>query len=370
MSSGLGAGHPVVLQELLESFVRSGTVAGAVALVERDGRREVAVAGVADLATGRLLTRDTPFRYASITKPLVAAATMTFVDDGALRLDDPIERWLPELRGVRVLRTPDADLDDTVALQRPQSVEDLLTSRCGWGFPSSFEGEWVQSLFPLQPGLEISLPPAPQEWLTALAALPLRHQPGEGWLYNTSFDLLGILLARVGGADLGEVLRTRLFGPLGMRDTAFSAAPDRLPAAYRLGADGLDLFDASDGRWSSPPRFLSGAGGLVGTLDDWSRFAHELLAPRLLSPDAVRAMTTDHLIDAQRLEGEVFLEGEGWGFGGSVHPVTGRYGWVGGSGTSAHVVPARGTTGILLTQTAMDSPVPPTFLREFWDYAF
>lgn len=157
-----------------------------------------------------------------------------------------------------------------------------------------------------------------------------------------------------------------------MTDTAFSAAPERLSVAYRATVDGLELFEGPDGRWSTPPRFPSGrlAGGLVGSLADWTRFAHELLAPRLLSPLAVRALATDHLTTEQRVEGELFLEGEGWGLGGSVDPVTGRYGWVGGSGTSGHVVPATGTTGILLTRTALDSPVPPTFPREFRDYAF
>ncbi len=144
-----------------------------------------------------------------------------------------------------------------------------------------------------------------------------------------------------------------------------------------------DTLDGPDGQWSSPPEFPLGNGGLAGTADDWLAFARMLLAGgtgpggrRLLTADSVRLMTTDHTTPAQREIGALFLEGQGWGFGGSVDiavidpwHVPGRYGWVGGTGTSAHITPSAGTVAILLAQVAADSPVPPEWMRDFWQYA-
>ena len=126
-----------------------------------------------------------------------------------------------------------------------------------------------------------------------------------------------------------------------------------------------------DRLWTEPPIFPSGSGGLVSTLADWHRFGRMLLAEGgdLLSPESVRLMTTDHLTQQQRDASTLFLEGAGWGFGGAVEP-DGRYGWVGGTGTSAHVAPSTGTVGVLLTQVMMAGPTPPPLMRTFWRYAF
>jgi CubicO group peptidase (beta-lactamase class C family) len=204
----------------------------------------------------------------------------------------------------------------------------------------------------------------PDEWLATLAQVPLLHQPGEAWLYNTCSDVQGVLIARISGQPLPEFLAERIFEPLGMTDTSFFVPPeklDRLPP-YRGPDDGL---------WTKPPIFPSGAGGLVSTLADWHRFGRMLLADGggLLSPRSVRSMTTDHLTQEQRDASTLFLEGAGWGFGGSV-ATDGRYGWVGGTGTSAHVVPSSGTIGILFTQVQMTGPTSTQLMREFWQYAF
>jgi CubicO group peptidase (beta-lactamase class C family) len=158
---------------------------------------------------------------------------------------------------------------------------------------------------------------------------------------------------------------------------------DRFTTSYRPRPEGgLELADAPDGQWSSLPAFPSGAGGLVSTVDDWHAFARMLLAEgvaggrRLLSADAVRQMTRDHLTSAQRKASGLFTEGQGWGFGGSVDVepidawnVMGRYGWVGGTGTTAHLVPSTGAVGILFTQVEMTGPTPPALMRDFWRYA-
>jgi len=154
-----------------------------------------------------------------------------------------------------------------------------------------------------------------------------------------------------------------------MTDTGFHVPfekLDRLPP-YR----GPDFAPIADGLWTEPPIFPSGAGGLVSTLADWHRFGRMLLADGagLLSPQSVRLMTTDHLTQEQRQASMLFLEGAGWGFGGAV-TTDGRYGWVGGTGTTAHVAPSTGTIGILVTQLQMTGPTPTQFMREFWQYAF
>ena len=347
------------LRDLLETYVESGTVPGAAALVARGDDVEVAGAGEVE--------RESIVRIASTTKPITAAAIMILIDDGLVSLDDPIARWLPELASPLVVRTPESAIDDVVPATRPLTVEDVLTFRAGWGFPSDFSLPAVVQLFRRLP--VFGPRETPDEWLATLAQVPMLRQPGEAWLYNTCSDVQGVLIARVSRQPLPEFFAERIFEPLGMSDTSFhvpSEKFDRLPP-YR----GPDFARIDDGLWTEPPIFPSGAGGLVSTLSDWHRFGRMLLADggALLSPESVRLMTTDHLTEEQRDASTLFLEGAGWGFGGAV-AADGRYGWVGGTGTSAHVASSSGTIGILLTQLQMTGPTPTQFMREFWRYAF
>ncbi|MFG2630949.1 serine hydrolase domain-containing protein [Streptomyces sp. NPDC048473] len=381
------------LYDLLEKYVGGGSAPGAVGLVARGDRVEVTAVGSADADGTAPMARDSIFRIASITKPVVAAAVMMLVDDGRIALDDPVGQWLPELASPKVVRTPAGPVDDVVPAARAITVADLLTFRAGCGFPSDFSLPVVGLLFselkqgPPQPRLI----EAPDAWMATLSRIPLLHQPGEAWLYNTCSDILGVLIARVSGRPLPDFLAERLFEPLGMADTGFAVPADKLDrftSYYRSGPEGggLQLVDAPDGQWSSVPAFPSGAGGLVSTVDDWYSFARMLLAGgsadgsddgrRVLSAESVRLMTTDHLTRAQRDDSTLFLEGQGWGFGGSVDVeavdtwnVPGRYGWVGGTGTAAHLTPSTGTVSVLLTQLEMAGPTPPAVMREFWRYA-
>lgn len=376
------------LRDIVEPHVRNGVVPGAVALVARGDRVEVQAAGCVDVDGTSPMSRDSIFRIASITKPIIAAAVMILADDGRIALDDPVAPWLPELASPTVVRTPSSAIDDVVPAARPITVADLLTSRAGYGFPSDFSLPAVGPLFSeLQQGPpRPQLVPEPDDWMAALSRIPLLHHPGEAWLYNTCSDIQGVLIARVSGQPLAEFLAERLFDPLGMVDTAFEVPPgklDRLTSYYQTDADGgLELIDAPDGQWSSPPAFPSGAGGLVSTVDDWHSFARMLLADgtvesrRLLSPASVRQMTAEHLTQPQRDASTLFLDGQGWGFGGSVDVeiidpwnVVGRYGWVGGTGTTAHLTPSTGAVTILLSQLAMTGPTPPTVMRDIWRYA-
>jgi CubicO group peptidase (beta-lactamase class C family) len=343
----------------LQGFLDSADVPGAAALVARGDEIEIASAGD--------IEPDSIVRVASITKPITATAVMLLVEDGFAALDDPITRWLPELAAPQVVRTPQSPIDDVVPAARPVTVEDVLTFRAGWGFPSDFSLPAVGELFAKLPVFGVR--ETPDEWLVTLAGVPMLAQPGEAWLYNTCSDLQGVLVARVSGRPLPEFLAERIFEPLGMADTGFHVPADkldRLPTRH-----GALPVVADERLWKEPPIFPSGAGGLVSTLADWHRFGRMLLAEGggLLSPESVRLMTTDHLTQEQRDASTLFLEGAGWGFGGSV-AADGRYGWVGGTGTAAHVLPSSDTVGILFTQVQMMGPTPTPLMREFWDYAF
>ncbi|MCQ9181071.1 beta-lactamase family protein [Streptomyces sp. IBSBF 2953] len=372
------------LRETLQRYVDDGAVPGAVGLVARGDEVEAVSVGSRDADGTAPMTRDSLFRIASITKPVTAAALLTLVEEGTVGLDSPVAEWLPELAEPMAVRTPSAPVDDVVPAARPITVEDLLSSRPGWGFPSDFSLPAVQALFDVQKdGRAPQAFPEPGAWLADLARVPLLYQPGEAWLYGTASDLQGVLIARASGRTLPEFLAERIFEPLGMRDTAFEVPKekrDRFTTAYRPdGTGGLALADAPDGEWSSVPGFPSGGGGLAGTADDWLAFARMLLnggeadGHRVLSPTSVSRMTANHLSAAQREIGALFLEGQGWGYGGGVDVdpldpwnVPGRYGWVGGTGTTAHIVPQTGTVTILLTQTAMANPTPTPLMRDFW----
>ncbi|WP_329131134.1 serine hydrolase domain-containing protein [Streptomyces sp. NBC_00670] len=376
------------LEDVLTEHVGKGWAPGAVALVARGEEVEAAAVGTRALGGSEAMTRDTLFRIASLTKPLTAAAVMVLVDDGRLSLDDPVATWLPELAHPRVVRTPRSELDDTVPAARPITVFHLLASQAGYGLAPDFSLPHVRGLFGLQGGSwEPAGFPSADTWMARLGDYPLLHHPGDAWLYNTCSDVQGVLVARVTGRPLPEFLAERLLAPLGMADTGFSVPPgrrDRFATYYQPTPDGgLTAADGPDGMWSEEPAFASGAGGLVSTVDDYLAFARMLLADgetpdgrRVLSASSVRLMRTDHTSADRRAASELFLQGQGWGFGGSVDIAErdpwnspGRYGWVGGTGTTAHLDPATGTVALLMTQRAMGGPVPEEIMRDFWRYA-
>jgi CubicO group peptidase (beta-lactamase class C family) len=369
------------LEASLRPHVDSGVVPGLVALVALGDDVEVVALGTQD-SSGTPMARNSIFRAASITKPITAALTMRLVQDGLLDLDAPVDDLLPELAAPRVLRTLEGPLDDTVACVRPITARHLLTGTAGHGFCT-----WDSAVVPLlmerlhQAADDIHEVPAPDEWMRRLSTIPLMHQPGEGWTYNASYDVLGVLLARAAGQDLADVMAERLLEPLGMGDTGFHVPPDKVDRLTTMyGADdggALRVRDEPDGFFTRPPAFASGSGGLVTTADDWLAFGRMLLADGagLLRPESVRLMTTDHTTPRHRELGGWFLDGQGWAFGGGVDTalleewnVIGRYGWVGGTGTSAYVHPD-GTVAILLTQVVLGSPGVEDVLKAFWAYA-
>jgi CubicO group peptidase (beta-lactamase class C family) len=366
----------------LQPLVESQLVPGLVAAVGRGADAEVVVLGHQAVG-GRPMARDALFRIASITKPMTTALALTFVADGTLQLDVPVGDLLPELVAPVVVRSVTGPVEDTVPASRPITLRHLLTSTNGHGFPSDFSVPVVQLLVdrlrqgPPQPQ---QVPP-PDEWMAILSGIPLLHQPGEGFTYNAAFDILGVLLARAGGASLPELMARRLFGPLGMTDSAFAfpaGTEERRTSYYCNGDDGLLEQDGPRGQWATVPAFPSGAGGVVSTVDDVLAFQRMLLAHGgdILPADLVAAMTTDQLTPAIRSTDSVFLDGQSWGLGGGVDiavrhrwNLPGRYGWVGGTGTSAHVATAEDSVAVLLTQVELSGPTGSHVIETFWTAA-
>jgi CubicO group peptidase (beta-lactamase class C family) len=346
---------------------------------------EVHIEALGELAVGGPpVGRDSLFRIASTTKPITAAATLAVIEEGLLELEEPVDRLLPELAGRRVLVRQDGPLDETVPAERPITTRDLLTFTFGFGMAMemfSSREPWPIVRADDELGLASIHPPDPNAqpdadtWIANLGTLPLIAQPGERWLYNTGASVLGVLLARATGLPFGEVLRTRLFEPLGMRDTAFwTSETDRLATAYRPTPDGLVVWDQPGGTWSRPPAFEDGAAGLVSTVDDLYAFARMFTGggARVLSPESIRAMTTDQLTDAQKARGGLgpdFFEGSSWSFCQAVHS-SGAFGWDGGFGSSWLVDPGNDLIVIVLTQRHFESPDLPRVHREIQAAAY
>jgi CubicO group peptidase (beta-lactamase class C family) len=377
------------LEEVVGGHVDRGGVVGASWLVARGGEVHHGVAGTLE-AGGSPVAEDTIFRISSMTKPVTAVAALILVDECTLRLDEPVDRWLPEMADRQVLARPGGPLDETVPAHRPVTLRDLLTFRLGWGMDFSFSTPQPVLEAMAELGLGVGPPrpagpPEPDEWMRLVSPLPLEYQPGTRWLYHTSADVLGVLVARATGRPFGTILRERIFEPLGMRDTGFAVPAEDLarfgPCYWNDPASGSRMvFDPADGEWSRPPAFPSGGAGLVSTLVDYQAFAELLMGrgsyrgQRLVSRVAVETMTTNQLTDAQREASVVDLQGGvGWGFGVGVHvrrtqptASVGTYGWDGGLGTSWHNDPAEDLTGIILTNQAWSSPAPPPVCEDFW----
>jgi CubicO group peptidase (beta-lactamase class C family) len=217
--------------------------------------------------------------------------------------------------------------------------------------------------------------PDPDTWIAGLGSLPLIAQPGERWMYNTGASVLGVLLARAADQPFADVMRTRLFEPLGMRDTAFwTSQTSRLATAYQPTGAGLVVYDEADGAWSRQPAFCDGAAGLISTVDDLLAFARMLLdrGGSVLSEQSARAMTSDQLTKEQKARGGFgsdFFVGRSWGFGQQVLD-NGTFGWDGGLGSSWLVDPNNDLVVIVLTQRMWESSEPPRVHVAIQDAAY
>src|SRR5947209_6863274 len=231
------------LHQAMAARVARGEMPGMVTLVAKGDEVHVDAIGTMAFGGDQPMRRDTIFRITSMTKPILATATMLLVEDGTVALDEPVDRLLPELANRRVLRHIDGPLDDTVAANRPITVEDLLTFRMGHGmlveptfdppYPIVLAAHELQLVMgPPDP----RTPHDPDEWMRRFGTLPLMYQAGERGHYNTGTLVLGVLVARASRQPLGEFFRARIFEPLGMKDTGFSISPEqsrRLPGYYQ-----------------------------------------------------------------------------------------------------------------------------------------
>jgi len=397
MTQGLSPKRLERMHAVLTGYIDRGEVPGLVALVNRGEELHVEALGALSFG-GAPMERDTIFRIASMTKPIAAAAAMILVEECHLRLDDPVDELLPELANRKVLRRLDAPLEDVVPAKRAITLRDLLTFRWGFGFVMVWP-----PVYPIQKAMEAAglipgpnpVEQTPDDYMKRLGALPLMHQPGERWMYHTGSDVLGVLIARASGQGFADFLHERIFAPLAMKDTDFYVPPDkqgRLATSYLRDPATNELKvhdDPRASRWSKPPSFASGGGGLVSTVDDYLAFCRMMLGngryqrARILSPASVALMTIDHLTDGQKEGMEMFFgDGyggfkAGWGFGIGIDTKRvdlssspGRLGWVGGLGTAGSWDRQQNLTGIILTQRMLESPVLPRVMTDFWTLAY
>ncbi len=235
-TGGLSTARVDRMHDVMAGYVERGEVPGIVTLVGRRGEVHADAIGMKAVGGRDPIRRDTIFRIASMSKPIAAAAAMILVEECKLRLDEPVDRLLPELAARRVLKRLDGPLDDTVPSNRPISLRDLLTLRMGFGYimePGAYPIQKAanEQQILLGPPKPQTLP-APDEWIRRFVTLPLMHQPGEKWMYDLGLDVLGVLIARAAGQPLETFLRERIFEPLGMKDTGFSVPAPR-PTGFR-----------------------------------------------------------------------------------------------------------------------------------------
>ena len=368
---GGGAGRLARLDQLLQRYVDENRIAGAVALVLRDGKTtyEKAV-GWADKESGRRMTVDTMFRIASQTKAITSVAALQLVEEGRLGLTTPVGEFIPEFDKTMVALPADGGAAPVPAMRRI-TIRDLLTHTAGISYGTDAQ---VSSLYAAK-GLG---PAAGYGWYTAdkdepicvtmerLATLPFVAQPGEAWVYGYNTDVLGCVVERASGMPLDAFVRERITGPLGMKDTAFFPGPerrDRLATLYASGPGGT-IMRAPDGArgqghyLEGPRRSFSGGAGLVSTARDYARFLEmirkggTLDGARILSPRTVALMTTNQVGTLHSATGLGF----GLGFetvdryGANGMTSVGSYGWGGAYGTRYHVDPEARAVMVLMIQ--------------------
>ena len=319
------------ITDTISKFADAGSLAGAAMLVWQDGEiLQAAKVGWRDIESRLPMERDTLFRIASMTKPITSTVALMLLDEGRFALNDPITRWAPEFSQMRVLRSSTGTLDQTDPAERLITFEDLLTQRSGLTYADWHSGPIVKA-YKEALGGDIDSEVLPDDWITRLAALPLIDQPGAAFHYGHSTDLLGLLIARMEDAPLGDVLKRRIFDPLGMKDTGFTVPFEK--RERQAGAYGFDdsgqLYKRLTGPGNSflPERpegmaYVSGGQGLWSTVDDYLTFARMFVNAgavnnvRLLEPETLKLMMTNCLSENQLVKARSMLNaGHGFGLG-------------------------------------------------------
>ena len=365
---GLAADRLERIDTVLQRYVDSGQIAGAVALVARGG--EVAYLkpfGQANLADGTPMRTDAIFRIASMTKAITSVAVMMLYEEGRLLLSDSVSKYIPAFQDLQVIDSfsEEDTTYTTVPAEREITIHDLLTHTSGipYGFGGPFQAIYQKAGIS---GGVTSIDATIGEKMEALAELPLAHQPGAQWTYGLNTDVLGYLVEVVSGQTLAAFFQERIFDPLGMEDTFFYPPPEkvnRMATIYTLSEDGTLEENADTDRlnqfYEGPQTYYSGGGGLSSTASDYARFLQMLLNGgtfedvRLLSPKTVQIMTISQIDDL------AFSPGRSFGLGFSI--VTdlgatgtlgseGSYRWGGAFYTDYWVDPEEDLIGVIMVQ--------------------
>jgi CubicO group peptidase (beta-lactamase class C family) len=369
----------------LQGVIDAGDLSGFVTLVWRKGEvAQVLTLGQRDIEAGLPMTRDTLFRIASMTKPVTSIAALMLLEEGKLRLEDPITKWLPEFADMQVLKDATGPVEDSYPAPRDITVEDLMTHRAGLAYAFTSVGP-IGQLHEDTLGPPLGGQMTPDEWLKRLGSLPLSYPPGERFHYSHATEVLGYLVARIEGKPLGQVLKDRIFSALGMTDTDFWCPPEkrgRMAKLYRANPGADKLQDVSFPHFDSQPALEPGGGGLISTADDYLKFARMMLGKgevdgvRLVKASTIEMMTENRLTEAQRqipFMGIPFWLGQGFGLGVSV--ITdpekqawmgagskGAFGWPGAFGTWWQADPSQDMVMIYLIQNSM--PLGPEAAAE------
>jgi CubicO group peptidase (beta-lactamase class C family) len=353
------------LNTMVQSFVDQGQHAGAIWAVARHGRIvNFHTCGWRDLAAHTPMQRDTIVRVYSMSKILTSVAVMQLIEEGRVSLDDPISRYIPQLKDLKVCQGGTTNAPDLVPAKQPITIKHLLTHTSGFAYDFS-ASEPLKSLYQRADILEAG---SLKEFIDRLATLPLARQPGEVWVYGVNMDVLGYLVEVVACKPFEVYVQERICGPLGMKDTDFDVPPEkmaRLAKIYEHGPDGkLREARTAYGTYAEKGRgFASGGGGIFSTADDWLRFAQMLLnggkldGHQILGRKSVELMTANHLGFLPKPN--LGNPSEGFGLGGSVRldlasadrlGSVGEFGWSGAATTTFSIDPKEQTVALLFTQ--------------------
>jgi CubicO group peptidase (beta-lactamase class C family) len=373
-----------------EKYVAAGKLPGALTLVWRRGEiAHLGVSGHARVETGQKLSEDTIFRIYSMTKPITSIAVMMLMEEGKISLDDPVHRHIPAWRNLRVFEGGIDGLWRTRPTDQPMRIVDLLrhTSGLTYGFQNRTN---VDAAYRARKIGEIDKAGTLDTMIEALADVPLEFSPGEKWNYSVSTDVLGYIVEKVSGQKFEDFLRARIFGPLGMNETAFhvpEGQEHRFANCYFAGPGGAMLLqDSAEGSsFLTPPSFVSGGGGLVGTARDYLRFCRMLVnggtldGVRYVSPKTLALMSANHLpggVDLPAISVSLFSEatfhGTGFGLGFAVNTspakallpgTAGDISWGGAASTYFFVDPVEDLIAIFMTQLMPSTAYP--LRREF-----
>lgn len=367
----------------LGKIVNEGGLAGAATLVWHDGKViQAAGIGWRDIESKLPMERNTLFRIASMTKPITSTVALMLLEEGRFALNDPITRWAPEFTQMRVLHSRTGALNQTEPAERPITFEDLLTHRSGLTYGDFHSGPIAGAYKEVLGGGDIDSQVSPDDWIARLASLPLLDQPGAAFHYGHSTDLLGFLIARLEDRPLGDVLKRRIFDPLGMMETGFTVPVEkRQQRARAYGFDDagrLIACLAGPGGSFLPERpegmaYVSGGQGLWSTLDDYLTFARMFIGSgsvdgvQLLQPKTFTLMVTNCLSESQRVSATSMLNsGHGFGLGVAVvlDPVhagpmpcgggVGAVGWPGSFGGWWRADPTNNSVLLFLTHNMVE----------------